>query len=53
MLTGDSVSSAPTIDQSAMVSEHDRGRGRGYDFGGHESFGGRRGSYGGRQSIFY
>ena len=47
---GDSVSSAPTIEQSVMISERDRDRGHGRDFGGHKSFERGHGSYGGRQS---
>ena len=43
------VSPAPSVEQYAMVSG--RGRGRGRDFGGHNSFGGDRGSCGGRQSA--
>jgi len=46
--TGADASSAPSIEQSAMVSG--RGRGRGRDFERRRGFvGGERGSYGGRQ----
>jgi len=49
--TGADVSSAPSIEQSVMVSEHCRGRDR--DFGGRgRGFIGREcGSYGGRQPL--
>ena len=48
--TGANVSSAPSINQSAMISE--RARGRGSDFGGrgHGFVRGKRGPYGRRQS---
>jgi len=48
--TGADIFSAPSIEQSTMISGRDRGRGRGRDFGGRGrgSIGGRRGSYGGR-----
>jgi len=46
--TGADVSSAPSIEQSAMVSR--RGRSHGRDFGGRgrEFVGGERGLYGGK-----
>ena len=48
--TGSDVSSAPSIEQSAIISG--RGRGRGRDFGGRgRGFVRGRGSYGGRQSA--
>ena len=47
--TGADISSAPSIEQSAMISG--RGIGRGRDFGGLVSFVGVRGSYGGRQGV--
>jgi len=51
--TGSDVSSAPSIEQSVMISGRGRGRGRGRDFGrrGRGFVGGGRGSYGGRQST--
>ena len=51
--TGADVSSALSIEQSAMVSRRSKGRGRDRDFGGRGrgSVGGGRGSYGGRQSA--
>jgi len=42
--TGDSVSSAPTIEQSVMIFGHDRGRGGGRQFGGRSMYGGKLGS---------
>jgi len=52
MSTGADVSLAPSIKQSAIVSERGSGRGHGHDRDfGHGSFGGR-GFYGGRQSLF-
>ena len=51
--TGADISSAPTIEQSVKVSG--RGRGQGRDFGRARvrgSFGGGRGSYGGRHGVF-
>ena len=48
--TGADVSTASSIEQSAMASGRDRGRGHGRDFvGGCGSFEGR-GSYSGKQS---
>jgi len=44
------VFSAPSIEQSAMVSGHGRGRGRDFGGRGRRFVGGGRGSYGGRQS---
>ena len=41
---------APSVEHSVMISRRGRGRSRGHDFGGHGSFEGGRGSYGGRQS---
>ena len=52
--TGADVTTAPSIEQSAMASGRGRGRGldRGRDFvGGRDSFGGSRGSYGDRQTV--
>jgi len=51
---GADVTTAPSIEQSAMAFGHgkDRDYDRGRDFvGGHDSFGGGRGSYGGRQTV--
>ena len=50
--TGADVSLAPSIEQSATVSECGRGCGCDRDFrGGLISFGGGRGCYGGRQTV--
>ena len=51
--TGSDVSSAPSIEQSAMIPERGRDRGLGHDLGGrgHEFVGDGCGSYGGRQSV--
>ena len=51
--TGAYVSFAQSIEQSAMVSRHCRGRGHGRDFEGRGrgSVRGGRGSYGGRQNT--
>jgi len=51
--TGADVFSAPSIEQSVMVSGRDRGHGHHCDFGGQGrgSIGGGRGSYEGRQST--
>jgi len=48
--TRSDVSSAPSIEQSAMIFGHGRSRGHGCDFGGRGRgfVGGGRGSYGGR-----
>ena len=47
------ISSAPSIEQTAMIFGRGRSRGRDHDFGGQgcRSLGGRRSSYGGRQSA--
>jgi len=46
------VTTAPSIEHSAMASGRGRGRGREHDFiGGRDLFGGHRGSYGGRQTV--
>jgi len=45
------ISSAPSIEQSVMVSSSGRDHDRGRDFGGSSLFGGGRGSYNGRQQT--
>ena len=53
VFTGLNVSSAPSIEQFAMIFGRGRGRGRGLDFGerGREIVGRGGGYYGGRQSA--
>ena len=47
--TGSEVASAPSMEQSAIISGRDRGRGSGRDFGGRGFIRGGRGSYESRE----